>query len=662
MAQLDKVLKSLKKKKCRDPQGYINELFQYDSLGSNLKQSVLTMLNKTKESLEIPLMMSNVNVVMIPKPGKTPLNDIKNQRGIFLLSVFRSMLMKMLLQDEYQKIDDFMSDSNAGGRKGRRTQDHLFIINGIIFDHARSKARNQISISIYDCELCFDSMWQEEVINDLFDAGVKNDKLALLHKVNQVNKVAVKTPNGLSERKEVNNIICQGEPWGPIECSLQIDKLGKESLNEYLDPYKYKNEVAIPALGWVDDLITVTESGYKTARMNSFINAKLAINKLRLGPKKCFVMHIGNKHDDFKNIELCIDGWSVRKVESFLTGKTELQDTLQEDMKEVSHIDSEKYLGQVISSDSKNTININNQRNKGIGIQNKIIQMLDKMPGGVFHFDIAEILRNALLISSMLSNSETWYGLTQLEKDQLEQIDEMLLRNLFSCSRNVPKDLLYLEMGLVPISYIIKERRLLFMHHILRQKEDSLVFRFFMAQLNSPTNNDWVSTVLEDLEMLDFQLEIGDIKEMKKGQFKAIVKEKVKSGAFQYLLNKKAGRISENAKGKLLEYNDLEMSEYLYTKENNFSIDEKKWLFKCRLEDIDISQKWNNENTLCPHCPNLEFDQKHLFECQYLLGKNEIITYIPKYEDMFIGDLEEQIYASRIMKEHYTMMKAFQTM
>ena len=41
-------------------------------------------------------------------------------------------------------------------------------------------------------------MWQEDVINDLLDAGVKNGKLALLHKVNQVNKVAVKTPNNLS--------------------------------------------------------------------------------------------------------------------------------------------------------------------------------------------------------------------------------------------------------------------------------------------------------------------------------------------------------------------------------------------------------------------------------------------------------------------------------
>ena len=104
------------------------------------------------------------------------------------------------------------------------------------------------------------------------------------------------------------------------------------------------------------------------------------------------------------------------------------------------------------------------------------------------------------------------------------------------------------------------------------------------------------------------------------------------------------------------------MREYLSTKENNISIEEKKWLLKCRLEDIDISRKWNNENVLCPNCPNSEFDLKHLFECQYLMGKNEIITYIPKYEDIFIGDLEEQIYASRIMKEHYNIMKAYKTM
>ena len=96
--------------------------------------------------------------------------------------------------------------------------------------------------------------------------------------------------------------------------------------------------------------------------------------------------------------------------------------------------------------------------------------------------------------------------------------------------------------------------------------------------------------------------------------------------------------------------------------EHDFSIEEKKWLLKSRLEDIDIPRKWNNENTICGNCPNIEFNQKHFFECQFLLGKNEIVTYIPKYEDIFIGDIEDQIYASRILKENHTIMKAYSTM
>ena len=126
------------------------------------------MLNKTKDTLDIPEVMTNVNIVMIPKAGTPSLHDIQKQRGIFLLSVFCTIIMKLLLQDEYEKVDTFMSDANAGERKGKRVQDHLFIINGIVVKHAR-----QISIGIYDCEQCFDSLWQEEVINNLYDAGVK---------------------------------------------------------------------------------------------------------------------------------------------------------------------------------------------------------------------------------------------------------------------------------------------------------------------------------------------------------------------------------------------------------------------------------------------------------------------------------------------------------
>ena len=185
--QLENVLKSLKNGKCRDPQGLINEIFKPAVAGENLKVSLLHMFNKVKDTLIIPEMMKNVNVAMLPKPGKNGRHKLENQRGIFLISVFRSILMKLLLDDEYKTLDSYMTDSNIGGRKHKRIQDHLFIVNGILFENTRKKNEKPISICIYDCRQCFDSLWQEEIINDLYEAGVKSDKLALLYDINKTN-------------------------------------------------------------------------------------------------------------------------------------------------------------------------------------------------------------------------------------------------------------------------------------------------------------------------------------------------------------------------------------------------------------------------------------------------------------------------------------------
>ena len=46
LEDLDNVLKTLKKNKCRDPHGIINELFKPGVIGKNLKTSLLTLLNR----------------------------------------------------------------------------------------------------------------------------------------------------------------------------------------------------------------------------------------------------------------------------------------------------------------------------------------------------------------------------------------------------------------------------------------------------------------------------------------------------------------------------------------------------------------------------------------------------------------------------------------
>ena len=164
-------------------------------------------------------------------------------------------------------------------------------MNGIINEAIQTG--KSIDVLLYDYRQCFDSLWLEECINDLFDAGIQDDKLALIYEANKVNKVAVKTPFGLTERETVNKIVLQGEVLGPLQCSVLVDTIGKECLTEDKLLYNYKG-VKVPALAMVDDLACVTKSGVDSAEMNAFIKTKTNLKKLQFGSQKCHQLQIDN--------------------------------------------------------------------------------------------------------------------------------------------------------------------------------------------------------------------------------------------------------------------------------------------------------------------------------------------------------------------------------
>ena len=177
-----------------------------------------------------------------------------------------------------------------------------------------------------------------------------------------------------------------------------------------------------------------------------------------------------------------------------------------------------------------------------------------------------------------------------------------------------------------------------------------------MAQLCNPSQGDWVSKALNELEELKIGLELNEIKYISKNQFKSIVKRHAQNEAFAYLMFKKNGRVSENAKGRHICYSELRMAEYLSPLNIDISIQDKKWLFKCRVDDMDVrgNKCWQFEDLSCHSCNKGQIEtQRHILECEYLLGKNEILTYIPNYSELFVGDLESQVYVSRLLQENY---------
>ena len=280
MEQLETVLKYLKKNKSRDPFGYANEIFAEDVAGKDLKLATLKLMNRIKFEQLFPEVLENCDISSIYKL-KGNKNDFNSYRGIFRVPILRAILDRLIYNDEYKTVDEAMSDSNVGARKGRNIRDNIFVLNAVMNSVVNGK-EEPIDVQVFDVEKCFDALWVQECINDLYDSGFDNDKLPLLFLENQNANIAVKTPNGTSKRVSISNIIMQGTVWGSLCCTASMDKLGKLVYNNADLLYKYKGEVDIPSLGMVDDILSIQRCSSDSVKMNAVVNAFIESKKLTL--------------------------------------------------------------------------------------------------------------------------------------------------------------------------------------------------------------------------------------------------------------------------------------------------------------------------------------------------------------------------------------------
>ena len=158
----------------------------------------------------------------------------------------------------------------------------------------------------------------------------------------------------------------------------------------------------------------------------------------------------------------------------------------------LEEVENQKYLGDILTADATNTKNITQRKAKGFSIINQIKLILDNGFFGIFHFEAAVMLRQALFINSILLNSEIWYNVTELDIQHLETVDNSLLRSILECPKFTPVAAMFLELGIIPIRFILMQRRAIFLHYLLQQKENSLLSQFFHAQKVTKYKGDWI--------------------------------------------------------------------------------------------------------------------------------------------------------------------------
>ncbi len=479
-----------------------------------------------------------------------------------------------------------MSDSQVGSREEYSIRNHLFIIYSCL-NSAIQKQSEPIDIHMYDLAKCFDGLWLEECCNNLYEAGVTDDKMALVYEGNRINQVAVRTPGGLSKRETVERIVTQGGVTGPVCCAVQTDKIGKDALADKQHLYMYKGKVGIPTLAMIDDIAKISVCGTPSVVDNAYINARIEHTKQLFNGGKCHGMHAG------KQSRPC----------SALYAHSTKMDVVKE----------EKYVGDIITNDGKHTKNITARRSKGVGVISEITSILDGLCLGSHYFSVATMLRQTMLLQVILSNSETWLRLNEKDMKRLEGVDRMFLQRIFQVPISTPKASLYLETGCIPIKYIMKMKRIMFLHHILTRQEDALITRAFWAQVQDPAKGDWCLVVKEDLESIGLQLSYEDIQNMGQDALRTLLKNKIREKAFNELIEEKG----KNSKLKALRYTCLTMQPYLST-ESGFGNEEKRALFRWRSHMINVKLNFGIKDAKCPLCKSADDSQYHLLTCPSL--------------------------------------------
>ena len=139
-------------------------------------------------------------------------------------------------------------------------------------------------------------------------------------------------------------------------------------------------------------------------------------------------------------------------------------------------------------------------------------------------------------------------------------------------------------------------RRIMYLHYLLTQDEDSLLSSFFHAQWESPVPGDWTEQVKKDLELIKLDLALEAIKVISKDAFQKLVKVAIHKAAFVYLNSEQQKR----DKVKHVEHRYLKLQPYLCP--GKFEIKEAKLLFQLKTKIIDVREKVKNKypDTMCP--------------------------------------------------------------
>jgi hypothetical protein len=497
MTELTNVLKHLKAGKSCGPDQRPAEIYIHG--GESFHHLLLVVINRLKNSQMTPTQWEMMTITTLYK-GKGSKKDLVNQRGIFLTQVICKIWERLIMA----RIGEPLSKINklqAGSKKNRSPGDQTFILRGCI-DRALY-LNKPLYLNFYDFKQCFDKVWLEESIISLYKLGLDTEFLALIYKTNQVARIVVKTPHGVSKPFTKHSLVKQGSVTASSLCSA--------STGEFCDEHKKGGmpigAVTINSLAYVDDLTlinnNITDSKASHEEACFFSDKK----KQPLNEGKCFLLPVNCKNSDPLPIQE-VNG-TVIQIKSEAT-----------------------YVGDVFNSRGNNNDLIKERRRKGTSSTVNAMSTCSDSAMGRYTINGQLLLYKTVFLQTVLSGSKSWTRLTSHNISQLDSLQMKYLKWMLHTPRGTCNSFTLLELGLLPMQHEINIRKLGFLYHILNLHDEDPVKQVYREEQRLEFEPNWANEVKQVIGDLELPHDESEIQSMSKTQWKNLVNKAVTSKAY----------------------------------------------------------------------------------------------------------------------------------
>lgn len=267
-----------------------------------LSAPLCTIFQRSFDRGYVPSRWKYSNLVPIFKSGDKP--DIKNYRGISMLSAIPQLLESILTDELFYTFKNYIIDEQHGFYRGRSTTTNLAIYQEFITSSV--EAGYQVDTINTDLSKAFDSVCQQLLLKKLSEIGITGNYLKWI-KSYLINRRQRVTVNGsVSREVTVSSGVPQGSHIGPILFLLFI--------NDVVSCFKNSH-----CLLYADDLkfFNIVEPNYNALQsdLDQFVSW-CSSNYLELNISKCKVISFYRRSNPVENSYI-INNTTLESVSTF---------------------------------------------------------------------------------------------------------------------------------------------------------------------------------------------------------------------------------------------------------------------------------------------------------------------------------------------------------